>query len=86
MEGWDQREVSVIGGTTSLYRQMTITILHNREKQVVQKMTGTFGIILKRSNIALLCFTQTGNEEKNQTARGHSTLKGWGMLRAARFG
>jgi hypothetical protein len=23
---------------------------------------------------------------KNQTARGHPTLKGWGMLRAARFG
>ncbi|MGV8176087.1 MAG: DUF7507 domain-containing protein [Methanothrix sp.] len=22
----------------------------------------------------------------NQTARGHPTLKGWGMLRAARFG
>jgi len=25
-------------------------------------------------------------EEQNQTARGHPTLKGWGMLRAARFG
>jgi len=24
--------------------------------------------------------------EQNQTARGHPTLKGWGMLRAARFG
>ena len=24
--------------------------------------------------------------DKNQTARGHPTLKGWGMLRAARFG
>jgi hypothetical protein len=23
---------------------------------------------------------------ENQTARGHPTLKGWGMLRAARFG
>jgi len=25
------------------------------------------------------------NSGKNQTARGHPTLKGWGMLRAARF-
>jgi len=24
--------------------------------------------------------------DENQTARGHPTLKGWGMLRAARFG
>jgi len=23
---------------------------------------------------------------EDQTARGHPTLKGWGMLRAARFG
>ena len=23
---------------------------------------------------------------QDQTARGHPTLKGWGMLRAARFG
>jgi hypothetical protein len=27
-----------------------------------------------------------GLSKKNQTARGHPTLKGWGMLRAARFG
>jgi hypothetical protein len=65
-------------------------MLNDRDKNAILKIIGAAVVVF----IIVWYFgsddgEKTGSNEteiQNQTARGHPTLKGWGMLRAARFG